>query len=502
MFFLRRLTAYVFLLLTVFIFVPQVTFAQTEGTTSIPNCYCFCEGKEGTVFLDKNGNQAMTEEKKGVLDIDKQHMVAPKTCEASCAKLGEGAKVAVCAATFAQFPTNNRLCFTKTQCERKNVNGTPLGVWDGNKLNKKQLQPPECLKGMYYCYPHAEKAVTKLSVKIGNVETADDFGSYVMIIYQWLLGAGAVIAVVMVLVGGFQWVLAARSGNIAEAKKRIMNGVIGLMLLLSVAFLFTVVNPQTLTMQVPRLPLIRTLEIPGADSCEKLIGNGTIVKPEQDGEVDCGKMGLIIKAADGVDFVPGSTCQYHGCPTNEAAVPEEGFSGNIDYTQCVGFGASAECTTCKELIDTSKIGGVKPSSEICGKFDRGATYTGADGHIFERCIWTKDGDFTSEKGIIKADNPGSCVYMNIDCRKIKKCFDYTNTGVVVLNAESSGVKALNALDTEPNCSNALLGELESLTGSCSNHSLRSICVENPCGVESITGCKLEEDGVDHCTTNN
>ncbi len=499
----RHLTIYTFLVLSLFVFTPNQTLAATEGTRSVKDCYCFCEGQTGTYFLDAGGNEVKKDEKNGVMDIKDKDKVAPSVCETNCAKHGEGTKVSVCAESFERFPTNNRLCFTKQQCERKNVSGDTLGEWDGDKGSK--FQPPECLKGMYYCYPHAKKAVATLSVKIGNVDTVGDFGQYVVVVYQWLLAAGSLIALVMVLIGGLQYALGAGvKSQIEKGRERMTNGIIGLVLLLSVAFIFTVVNPQTLSMQVPRLPLIRTLEIPGADSCEKLIAKKTIVKPEKDGEVKCGNMGLIIKAGDGVDFVPGSTCQYSTCE-NDAS------NDRTDFQSCVGFGKKAECTSCAEMTDKSTKGGVKPSTAICRQLAFG-TGSYEDGGTFDdRCIWTKDGDFTSEHGIIKADNPGSCVFLQIICggeNGVNECSDYNDSSkLILLNAENNGA-ALSKLDTNPDCtgSSTPFSSLQSLasSGGCASDSGNTLCNENPCNVElDAGGCAWFSGGVagNGCHTN-
>jgi len=61
-----------------------------------------------------------------------------------------------------------------------------------------------------------------------------DLESTVIQIVQWVLGFLGLVAVIMILIGGFQWMTA--GGNeekITEAKKRLINAVLGLMIVLS-----------------------------------------------------------------------------------------------------------------------------------------------------------------------------------------------------------------------------------------------------------------------------
>ncbi|MEK7615120.1 MAG: pilin [Patescibacteria group bacterium] len=113
-----------------------------------------------------------------------------------------------------------------------------------------------------------DAVVPKLEIKIPGLEFAPAqksnslfssgfLSQYIAGLYQYLLGIAAAIAVVMVLIGGFQYVLGAGAkAQIEKGKERIKNGVIGLILLLSVFFILKTVNPQlvilrNLKVQIP-----------------------------------------------------------------------------------------------------------------------------------------------------------------------------------------------------------------------------------------------------------
>lgn len=69
-------------------------------------------------------------------------------------------------------------------------------------------------------------------------------GEYVTGVYKYLLGVSTIVAIVFVMVGGFQYVLAAGRGDVGEAKKRITNAITGLVLLMSVYLILYTVNPN------------------------------------------------------------------------------------------------------------------------------------------------------------------------------------------------------------------------------------------------------------------
>lgn len=67
---------------------------------------------------------------------------------------------------------------------------------------------------------------------------------YLTGLYRFLIGASITIAIIMVMIGGFQYVLSAGGADAGKAKTRISNAVIGLVLLLSVYLILYTANPQ------------------------------------------------------------------------------------------------------------------------------------------------------------------------------------------------------------------------------------------------------------------
>jgi len=82
--------------------------------------------------------------------------------------------------------------------------------------------------------------------KIGG----ETLANYIIAFYKWSLRAIGVIAVVMIMVAGFQWMTAAGSvPKITQAKERINNALIGLILVIGAYFLLNFLNPALVNLK-------------------------------------------------------------------------------------------------------------------------------------------------------------------------------------------------------------------------------------------------------------
>lgn len=99
-----------------------------------------------------------------------------------------------------------------------------------------------------------EYLVPALNVKIPGLTFSDilDEKGYLQInfipeyingVYRFALGAGALIAVVMLMVGGIQYMIGSSVGSVETAKKRITNAVTGLVIMLGAYTMLALVNP-------------------------------------------------------------------------------------------------------------------------------------------------------------------------------------------------------------------------------------------------------------------
>ena len=71
--------------------------------------------------------------------------------------------------------------------------------------------------------------------------------SYVSLIYKWAAGTVGIVCVLFIIVGGFQMTTAGDSGRAEEAKSKIMQSLLGLVLLLLSGIILYTVNPTFFT---------------------------------------------------------------------------------------------------------------------------------------------------------------------------------------------------------------------------------------------------------------
>lgn len=91
-------------------------------------------------------------------------------------------------------------------------------------------------------------------------------GIYITKVYAWLIGAAALIAVTMMMVGGLQYAMSrGKAGYIDKAKKRIGNAITGLVLLLAAYNIAFLINPDLVVFNSLSIPYVKGLEYFPAD---------------------------------------------------------------------------------------------------------------------------------------------------------------------------------------------------------------------------------------------
>jgi type IV secretory pathway VirB2 component (pilin) len=104
------------------------------------------------------------------------------------------------------------------------------------------------------------------SIKVDPV-TGDQqttlMGVYINGLYRFLLGVAALVAVLMVIIAGFQWMTArGNASNVTKAKSRLENVVVGLILLLGAATIATAIDPRTVNFKALTVPYIEYEDFP------------------------------------------------------------------------------------------------------------------------------------------------------------------------------------------------------------------------------------------------
>lgn len=138
-------------------------------------------------------------------------------------------------------------CFTEKGCTQKGTDGDFV------------LNESFCGKGLGFCY--AKPKAQTLIVAIGGRQQALDIGDYIATVYKYGTGVAAVVAAVMMMVGGFQYLTAGGdSGRVSAGKDRIKDALIGLFLALSAFVILQTVNPDLVSLKLPRVPIVKRQE--------------------------------------------------------------------------------------------------------------------------------------------------------------------------------------------------------------------------------------------------
>ncbi|MFW0862088.1 MAG: pilin [Candidatus Komeilibacteria bacterium] len=111
-------------------------------------------------------------------------------------------------------------------------------------------------------------------------------GQYILAIYNYGIGLVAVLAVVMIMFGGYKWIFAAgNASSIGSAKSTIISALVGLVLALGSYLLLNTINPALTTFEPLYTPTPKIGSCPVAiNNCAQISNFFTYVKNEQSTE--------------------------------------------------------------------------------------------------------------------------------------------------------------------------------------------------------------------------
>ncbi|MBU1180288.1 pilin [Patescibacteria group bacterium] len=177
---------------------------------------------------------------------------------------------------FAQTednPCDNRMCWPPDECKKKN------GIWAQTDSSTKICEAVvKCYKATYkkmpketlavvdslgYCY--APPPDVNLQVSIGATNQVKGITDYIPKIYDYLVAIVSIVAIVMIMVGGLQYLTA--GGNqqaVTKAKERILGAIVGLFLVLGAYTVLNTINPNLTKLSLPPIKMIRADALEGA----------------------------------------------------------------------------------------------------------------------------------------------------------------------------------------------------------------------------------------------
>lgn len=175
-----------------------------------------------------------------------------------------------------------------------------------------------------------------------GVLTVNFIGEYIGAVYRYALGAAAIFAIIMIMIGGVQYMLGgANPEMVGQAKSRMTNAVTGLILILSAYVILYTVNPSLTSfkaLQISSVPTIDFSAISGADE-----GKGTAFGPPCTAIVAAAQAAKACKIPGGISSPTGGApqCGYHfnvGGKSGASKIdPSDWATVNMaDYTAAFG----------------------------------------------------------------------------------------------------------------------------------------------------------------------
>ncbi|MEK7131400.1 MAG: pilin [Patescibacteria group bacterium] len=161
----------------------------------------------------------------------------------------------------SQIPELNPFCWHRKDCQdiRKQFGGT--GTGDDGFITDVSVVP--CTGGGVKgspeewgrCLPAGQ---TKTEISFGGQDKFSNIGEFIVLMYKYLLTIASIVAVVMIIIAGMQWVTSGgNSEAISSAKKRIGGAVIGLFIAYMSYFVLNTINPALVNLRLPQVWLIR-----------------------------------------------------------------------------------------------------------------------------------------------------------------------------------------------------------------------------------------------------
>jgi hypothetical protein len=157
-------------------------------------------------------------------------------------------------------PKFNPICWEKKACEEeraKYVGESGAKAAEGWLEN----QIPCDQKGWGMCLP---TNVTKAQVSFGGSDKFTNIGEYIKTVYNYSLIMISIIAVVVIIIAGAQWISSAgNSEMIKQSQKRITGAIIGLFIAFMSFNILQSINPATINLRLPQVYMVRQQVLAG-----------------------------------------------------------------------------------------------------------------------------------------------------------------------------------------------------------------------------------------------
>ncbi len=191
----------------------------------------------------------------------------------------------------------------------------------------------------------------------GGEVTSNYIGEYIEAAYAWVIGAAALVAIIVLMVGGLQYMTSrGDSGKVGQAKQRMVGAITGLVLLLGAYTIAYIIDPGTTVFESLTIDVIDAVKYVN-DSGE--VAGSLVFNPPDD--IDCDdsfEISEIVASMDGkvtyrlggkgggppysseTKTDPNGTSYASYCPAGQLCLDCSGF---VDYVRtCKGLSSAGE----------------------------------------------------------------------------------------------------------------------------------------------------------------
>ncbi len=122
---------------------------------------------------------------------------------------------------------------------------------------------------------------SKLTYKPGEKVAIPFLAQYIAGIYRYLMGLAVIASAVMIVYGGFKYILSATASGVQSGKETILNALIGLFITFGAYAILSTLNPQLLGLRPIELPTIKPeLYVVPADQIRSITGKAPLSASE------------------------------------------------------------------------------------------------------------------------------------------------------------------------------------------------------------------------------
>lgn len=200
--------------------------------------------------------------------------------------------------------------------------------------------------------------------------TTEAMGKYISGLYSYFIGITAIIATVVLMIGGFQWVTAGgNTGKIGEAQSWIIGAISGLVLAFGSYFILNLISPNLVNFKIKNIPIIGLIKEDVTSCCApdgSMVNTVTTINIKtKNSTISCPKEAI------SCDTYCTGKANGTKCNTNGYCFNDRCLIGNGEIGEPCGAGMVGVCAeTCLTTVILS-IGGnwifSNPSKYIFGR---------------------------------------------------------------------------------------------------------------------------------------